>query len=123
LADLQGFKKGVGSIIHKKPIAFVGGQGMWTLLKVPIAEQWIDEINNATLEMQPHLGEPGAFWPRLFLPPNACGFNKPTSHLAQQGNVMLARFERAMAVKVKERGMDFLGTWNATIQSTMFDGT
>ena len=62
------------------------------------------------------------FWPRLFLTPNACGKEKPDEWIMTQGNKALMTFEESVGIEVKKRGLEHLGTWNATIQSNKFDG-
>lgn len=55
--------------------------------------------------------------------PNAAGIRKPEIFLARQGNIALSKFELNIGPFVRERGYDFLGTYNATIQSNNPDGT
>ncbi len=54
--------------------------------------------------------------------PNACGRQKPDEWIMSQGNKALMIFEESVGVEVKRRGLEHLGTWNATIQSNKFDG-
>ena len=39
-----------------------------------------------------------------------------------QGNKALMVFEESVGVEVRKRGLEHLGTWNASIQSNKFDG-
>jgi len=61
-------------------------------------------------------------WPRLFLTPNACGKEKPDEWIVSQGNKALMVFEESVGIEVKRRGLEHLGTWNASIQSNKYDG-
>jgi hypothetical protein len=70
----------------------------------------------------PHLSKPGAFWPRLFLTPNAAGKEKPDEWLVSQGNKALVLFEESVKVEANRRGVEHLGTWNMSIQSNKYDG-
>ncbi len=54
--------------------------------------------------------------------PNACGRQKPDEWIMSQGNKALMIFEESVGVEVKRRGLEHLGTWNATIQSNKYDG-
>ena len=62
------------------------------------------------------------FWPRLLLTPNACGKGNPDERIVTQANKALMIFEEAVEVEVGRRGLEHLGTWNASIQSNKFDG-
>ena len=63
-----------------------------------------------------------AFWPRLFLTPNAAGKGKPDEWLVSQGNKALTIFEEAVGREVARRGLEHLGTWNMSIQANKYDG-
>ena len=54
--------------------------------------------------------------------PNACGKEKPDEWIQSQGNKALMIFEESVGVEVRRRGLEHLGTWNATIQANKFDG-
>ena len=62
------------------------------------------------------------FWPRLFLTPNAAGREKPDEWIVSQGNKALMIFEEAVAVEVRRRGVEHLGTYNMSVQSNKYDG-
>ncbi len=62
------------------------------------------------------------FFPRLFLTPNAAGKEKADEYLVSQGNKALMIFEEAVRVEVGRRGVEHLGTWNASVQGNKFDG-
>ena len=62
------------------------------------------------------------FWPRLFLTPNAPGKDKPDEWILTQGNKAIMIFEESVGTEVRKRGLEHLGTWNATVQANKFDG-
>ena len=117
-----------------RPYAFIFGHGLWNDLDLQATLDWLDLILDNTLTQAPWLSPGGTldamngdeqhqgFWPRLFLTPNACGKEKPDEWIMTQGNKALMIFEESVGVEVKKRGLEHLGTWNATIQSNKFDG-
>ena len=122
-----------------RPYAFVFGHGLWNDLDVQATLDWLDSILDAMLRQSPWLSptselstssgtghrekkREAGFWPRLFMTPNACGRQKPDEWIMSQGNKALMIFEESVGVEVKRRGLEHLGTWNATIQSNKFDG-
>ncbi len=122
-----------------RPYAFIFGHGLWNDLDVQATLDWLDSILDAMLRQSPWLSptselstssgtghrekkREAGFWPRLFMTPNACGRQKPDEWIMSQGNKALMIFEESVGVEVKRRGLEHLGTWNATIQSNKFDG-
>lgn len=122
-----------------RPYAFVFGHGLWNDLDVQATLDWLDSILDTMLSQSPWLSptsqsstssstghrerkREAGFWPRLFMTPNACGRQKPDEWIMSQGNKALMIFEESVGVEVKRRGLEHLGTWNATIQSNKFDG-
>ena len=123
-----------------KPYAFIFGHGLWNDLDLQATLDWLDTILE-TINDQAHWLTPNApakssptmsghrdrkretgFFPRLFLTPNAAGKEKPDEWIQSQGNKALMIFEESVKVEVGRRGLEHLGTWNATIQSNKFDG-
>lgn len=123
-----------------RPYAFIFGHGLWNDLDVQATLDWLDTILDTMLSQSPWLSPASpvsssssssghrerkrteGFWPRLFLTPNACGKEKPDEWIMSQGNKALMIFEESVGEEVKRRGLEHLGTWNATIQSNKFDG-
>lgn len=122
-----------------RPYAFVFGHGLWNDLDVQATLDWLDSILDTMLNQSPWLSptsqssttagtghrerkREAGFWPRLFMTPNACGRQKPDEWIMSQGNKALMIFEESVGVEVKRRGLEHLGTWNATIQSNKYDG-
>jgi hypothetical protein len=70
----------------------------------------------------PHLAVPDAFWPRLFVSPNAAGEKKEDEWLIAQGNKALMVFEDSMKIEVERRGLEHLETWNVSIQADKYYG-
>ena len=107
----------------KKPYAFILGHGLWNDLQVDKTHAWISQMLGGIRERSPYLKEYDAYFPKLFVGPNAAGIRKPEIFRARQGNLALSMFEQTVGPEVKERGFDFLGTYNATIQTFNPDGT
>lgn len=121
-----------------RPYAFIFGHGLWNDLDLQATLDWLDLILETMLNQAPWLSPSSSspsssmtsherkretgFWPRLFLTPNACGKGKPDEWIVTQGNKALMVFEEAVGVEVGRRGLEHLGTWNASIQSNKFDG-
>ena len=120
--ELNRYKETVGSTKPPKPIAFVFGHGLWNDLDLQATLNWLDTILDATTSALPYLGDPKAFWPRLFLTPNAAGKQKEDMWLVTQGNKALQFFEESVGIEVARRGVEHLGTWNMSAQSNKFDG-
>ena len=127
-----------------KPYAFIFGHGLWNDLDLQVTLDWLDLVLDTTITQAPWLS-PGSsprnpnarkgpaaghhgrkretgFWPRLFLTPNAAGKNKPDEWLVSQGNKALMLFEEGVRLEAAKRGVEHLGTWNASIQGNKFDG-
>lgn len=119
-----------------RPYAFIFGHGLWNDLDLQATLDWLDHVLDTIASKAPWLSPSApsqprasrdkkrttAFWPRLFLTPNAAGREKPDEWIVSQGNKALMIFEEAVAVEVKRRGVEHLGTWNMSAQSTKFDG-
>lgn len=122
-----------------RPYAFIFGHGLWNDLDLQATLDWLDAILETVLSQAPWLspssspsssgsstsdeqkGDTG-FWPRLFLTPNAPGKAKPDEWIISQGNKAIMIFEESVGIEVRKRGLEHLGTWNATVQSNKFDG-
>ena len=124
-----------------RPYAFIFGHGLWNDLDLQATLDWLDTIMDTSLNQAPwlspsstsSLSSPGSstshgrkaergFWPRLFLTPNAPGKDKPDEWILTQGNKAIMIFEESVGIEVHKRGLEHLGTWNATVQSNKFDG-
>lgn len=99
------------------------GHGLWNDLDVEKTFSWIDQLQDTITNHMEYLHEPGALFPRLFVSPSAAGVHKPEIFVARQGNIALSKFEHTVAPWAKLHGIDFLGTYNMTIQATNPDGT
>ncbi|KAL9052879.1 MAG: hypothetical protein Q9162_005105, partial [Coniocarpon cinnabarinum] len=100
-----------------KPHAFIFGHGLWDSLNVTATQLWLTQLQTYIQTRHPHLAASSAFFPRLFITPNAAGPEKHEQFIVSQGNKALVNFEMAMGKWVSERRMgDHLGTWNLTIQ-------
>ncbi|KAJ9641007.1 hypothetical protein H2199_005675 [Coniosporium tulheliwenetii] len=75
--EIERFKQTIGTAKPKRPYAFVFGHGLWNDLDLQATVNWLDQILDATSDQLPYLGQKGAFWPRLFMTPNAAGKRKP----------------------------------------------
>jgi len=120
------FKYVTDSLEHEKqtkPQVFVLGHGLWNDLDKEKTYAWVEQVEDVLMDHMPYLHEPGALFPRLFMTPSAAGEKKPEIFVARQGNIALSRFEHAVGPWIKNRDMDFLGTYNMTIQASNHDGT
>ena len=106
-----------------KPYAFVMGHGLWNDLEIDKTYAWVDQAVEGITKHAPYLKNHPQHFHKLFLGPNAAGIKKPEIFVARQGNIALTKFEKAVAPFVQDRGFDFLGTYNATIQTNNPDGT
>ena len=123
-----------------RPYAFIFGHGLWNDLDLQATLDWLDTILDTMLSQAPWLSSSSSslpasesptsserkreigFWPRLFLTPNAPGKDKPDEWLITQGNKAIMIFEESVGIEVRKRGLEHLGTWNATVQANKFDG-
>ncbi|KAH0543744.1 hypothetical protein FGG08_001926 [Glutinoglossum americanum] len=120
--EVDRFKALIGNTKPARPYVFIFGHGLWNDLDLQATLDWLDQILDMTLSQLPYLGRPGAFWPRLFLTPNAAGKEKPNEWIVTQGNKALMLFEESVGVEANRRGVEHLGTWNMSIQSNKYDG-
>ena len=116
------FKALLGTSKPAKPFAFIFGHGLWNDLDLQATLNWLDHIHSLTTAALPYLSSPDAFWPRLFVTPNAAGKNKPDEWMVTQGNKALMLFEESVKIEAGRRGVEHLGTWNMSVQSNTFDG-
>lgn len=121
--DMAKFVESLDDNKPRKPYAFVMGHGLWNDLEIDKTYAWIDQAIKGITDAAPYLKAKNAFFPRLFLGPNAAGIRKPDIFIARQGNLALTKFEHALKPFCDDRGVDFLGTYNATIQTNNPDGT
>ncbi|KAI0119515.1 hypothetical protein F4814DRAFT_412282 [Daldinia grandis] len=107
--------------------AFILGHGLWNNLEIDQALSWLDLVldtieskaKTSTRQRGPNFK---GNIPVLLVTPNAAGDQKPDEWIVSQGNKALVKFEHEMAVQAAKRGIDHLGTWNMSIQATLYDG-
>lgn len=121
--DVRALKPSLPKTKPVKPVAFVLGHGLWNDVNTTASLLWLDQVAARVNDSMPWLAEHDAMYPRLFVTPSCAGPEKPERYIATQGNMMLARFEKAMGPAVQAKGFDHLGTYNLTIQNTSPDGT
>lgn len=107
----------------KKPHAFIVGHGIWNSLNETATGLWFDTVEGAINGSDIWLTQEKESYPRLFITPSAAGDNKPMQCQGTQGSVALHRFEIDLGLYPRNRGIDHLGMYNATIQNTTPDGT
>lgn len=61
--------------------------------------------------------------PFLWVGPAAAGHLKPPAKIMTEGNNALWHYTLEMSKEAKQRGMDFLGMYNLTIQAESWDGS
>ncbi|KAI1408543.1 hypothetical protein F5Y13DRAFT_107886 [Hypoxylon sp. FL1857] len=107
--------------------AFILGHGLWSDLEVGRTLNWLDLVLDV-IELKTGARtrlrgrSPRRNLPVLLLTPNAAGDKKPDEWIVSQGNKALVQFEHAMAIHAAKRRIDHLGTWNMSIQATLYDG-
>lgn len=106
-----------------KPYAFVYGHGLWNDMRPFESVAWIDTVQASVTELRPYYNETGIYWPRLFIAPSAAGESKQDGFIMTQGNKAVVKFEKFMRNKAPDRDMDFLGTYNMSVQGSIPDGT
>lgn len=99
------------------------GHGLWNDLEVDKTYLWWEALEEGMREKSPWLFENGIPLPRLFITPTASGINKPGQFWGTQGNLAMKVFEETVGPWMQEKGVDHLGTFNASIQYNSFDGT
>lgn len=109
--ELDRLKVTIGG--SKRPTAFVFGHGLWSDLDLKKTMEWLDTILESIKLSN---------WHGLFVTPNAAGKDKPDEWIISQGNKALMIYEEAVDIEVVKRGIDHLGTWNMSIQSSKYDG-
>lgn len=112
--EIYRLKLSVDEIRGRK--AFIFGHGLWSDLDLNKSMDWLDTVMHIISSTT------GKHWEGLFVTPNASGKEKPDEWLVSQGNKALMLYEEAMGIEVAKRGIDHLGTWNMSIQSTKYDG-
>jgi hypothetical protein len=120
--EVDRYKALIGTSKPKKPFAFIFGHGLWNDLDLQATLDWLDQVLAMTTESLPYLANADAFWPRLFVTPNASGKNKPDEFLTTQGNKALQIFEDSVRIEAGRRGVEHLGTWNMSTQANKYDG-
>ena len=106
-----------------RPYAFVYGHGLWNELHEYETIAWIDQVQERIKELRPYYADESLFWPRIFISPNAAGENKQDGFILTQGNKQIVKFEKFMRDHVTNRGIEFFGTYNMSVQGTIPDGT
>ncbi|KAI9725524.1 MAG: hypothetical protein M1828_003012, partial [Chrysothrix sp. TS-e1954] len=121
--DMDDFTQHLAPERPAKPYAFIMGHGLWNDLEVDMTKAWIDQLIAGIEGKAAYLKGDGAYFPKLFMGPNAAGIRKPEIFLARQGNIAITKFEHEVGPYARRQGFDFIGTYNATIQSNNPDGT
>lgn len=124
--EMSRLKAALTSYTSPRPRAFILGNGLWNDLDLRQCGAWLDSVIapiQATLKHRNGRGRThDGQLPILLVTPNAAGDRKPNEWLITQGNKALVGFEKAMAVDAAKRRIDHLGTWNMSIQATLYDG-
>jgi len=121
--NIKFLKEGLEHKKQTRPHVFIMGHGLWNDLDKEKTYAWVEQVEDILTDHMPYLHEPRALFPRLFMTPSAAGEKKPEIFVARQGNIALSKFEHAVGPWIKNRDMDFLGTYNMTIQTNNADGT
>ncbi|KAK9473771.1 uncharacterized protein V1510DRAFT_362701, partial [Dipodascopsis tothii] len=116
--DLQKLGDAIASQTGGRQTAFIYGHGHHNEFEVSATEGWLASIQRTISE---RIGK-GVPWSQLFVTPGASGANIGEAESLKFGTKALQVFEQRMRVLGPEKDVDVLGTWNATIQSTLRDG-
>ncbi len=108
--DLDRLKATIGTTRTQKPIAFIFGDELWSNLDTPKSLIWLDSILGTIKHQLPHLTEPNALWPRLFVTSNTEGEQKENEWFLTQDKKALMLYEEAMKFELERRGLEHLGT-------------
>ncbi|KAK9477044.1 hypothetical protein V1514DRAFT_334995 [Lipomyces japonicus] len=102
-----------------KPVALVYSQGHHNDLDVQATAGWLTSIERTISEALPrHVGRA-----QLFVTPGSAGPNMIDQDAIKHGTKALQLFEHGMVDLLAARSdIDVLGTWNATVQTTLQDG-
>lgn len=106
-----------------RPYAFIYGHGLWNEVHPFESIAWVDQIQDKIKSMRSYYNATETYWPRIFITPNAPGEDKPDGYIVSQGNQAISKFEKFMRTHVPDRGLDFLGTYNMSVQASIPDGT
>ena len=106
-----------------KPYAFLLHHTLWNDVDTTATVSWLQQIQDHLIHYLPWLQDGSEPFHQLFMTTNAGGLSKSLFHMATQSNAHLAQFERDIRPKVEELGIDFLGMFNMSVQSTQPDGT
>jgi hypothetical protein len=139
--EVERFQTLLSSTPPTRPYAFIFGHGLWNDLDLSATLNWLDDILDAAQQKAPYLASSflssssssssspeteTAGWaappPRLFIPPSSSGILKPDEWLVSQGEKALQHFEHGACKAVRDRGVECLGTWNMSVQSSKYDG-
>ncbi|KAI9727915.1 MAG: hypothetical protein M1828_005320 [Chrysothrix sp. TS-e1954] len=106
-----------------RPYAFLLHHTLWNDVNTSATLEWLNQVQDHLKDDMPWLGEDDQAFPRLFMTTNAGGLSKSLFHMATQDNSHLARFEGDIKPQIEEMGIDFLGMFNMSVQSSQPDGT
>ncbi|KAK9461246.1 uncharacterized protein V1516DRAFT_624902, partial [Lipomyces oligophaga] len=118
-AELAALGEAISSArANRGPVAFIYGQGHHNDLDVSATQSWISSIQRTVSERmgrRVHRAE-------LFVTPGSSGPGMIDRDLLKHGTKALQMFEIGMRAVGGSQGLDVLGTWNSTVQSTLLDG-
>ncbi|KAK9378597.1 uncharacterized protein V2V93DRAFT_375328 [Kockiozyma suomiensis] len=117
-AELAGLGDAIAQQGSQRPVAFIYGQGHHNDLDVQATSGWITSIQRTISERMKR----GVGRAQLFVTPGASGPQMIDRDLIKHGIKALQVFEVGMRAIGHTKDLDVLGTWNATVQSTLIDG-
>lgn len=117
-AYLKGLMSSLPMERPEKPVAMVFGHALWNNVDLNKTAHWMDEVLESVEKRKYSSG-----LPKLFVSTNAGGSAKPHKWLQTQSVNNMAAFEIGVQPLVAARDMDFLGTYNMSVQAGSVDGT
>ncbi|KAK7203218.1 hypothetical protein BZA70DRAFT_291653 [Myxozyma melibiosi] len=117
-AELAGLGDALAQQSSGRPVALIYSQGHHNDLDVSATSGWITSIQRTISERMKR----GVGRAQLFVTPGASGPQMIDRDLIKHGVQALQKFEIGMREIGHSKDLDVLGTWNATVQSTLIDG-
>ncbi|KAK9365666.1 hypothetical protein V1509DRAFT_632429 [Lipomyces kononenkoae] len=101
-----------------RPVAVVYGQGHHNDLNVDATAGWLAAVKHAIAETLPNKVKRA----ELFVTPGGSGPEMYDVDVVRHGHKALSLFELGMANVCQQNHIDLLGTFNASVQTTLSDG-
>ena len=123
--DLDEITKSISDpfVVPTRPYVFIFHHSLWNDVNTTATLKWLSQIQDHITSTFPWLHDSDVLFPQLYMTANAGGLAKSPIYMATQSNAHLAKFEREIRPDVEEMGIEFLGMFNMSVQTTQIDGT